>query len=85
MPKKQPEKAENDARKYDNGDTVRYNWRGEELEAEVYAVRFQEDTDGILHSYQYIIDTGKEEVNPAGEREKIFHVLDSSYIIEKVK
>jgi hypothetical protein len=61
------EKDLNDRRKYDNGDIIRYKWEGEELQASVYAVRFQQDKDGILHSYQYIVDSGKRECPTCGD------------------
>jgi len=72
-----------DKRKWDVGDTLVYKFKGEELKHKVYAVRFQEDVDGHLHSYQYIMDTGLDETTQNG-RQRIYNVIDSSFVIKKV-
>lgn len=48
--------AKPDVRKFDVGDQVEYYLNGESCTGVVDGVRYNEDSDGIRHSFRYVIN-----------------------------
>lgn len=71
-----------DRRKYEVGDRLKYrNQKGEVAEHVLYAVRYQEDVDGIRHSYEYIMDI---EDQVPETKEPLYCIVNSTEILEKL-
>lgn len=84
---KQADKAPaKDQRKYDVDDKIIYTWEGEEIEAVVYGVQYQEDLDGNRHSFVYIVRAPEAEEGDEKTDTDLstFNVLDASMIVKKI-